>query len=117
MMKMYRDGLAKEKTFIPDSTTETKNTKLSYFDYDHSKKESLAEETLKGLYTSVDFEKDTWETDANKLLDWTTALDYDGYVENWQYLATSAPSGKFYRHVLKEIEKENVKEEGKSFLK
>lgn len=109
MMKMYRDGLAKEKTFIPDSTTGAKDSKVSYFDYNHSNQELLSD-NLKSLYTSVDFDKDTWETDANKLLNWTSGLDYDGYVENWQYLATSAPSGKFYRHLMKQIEKENITE-------
>ncbi|KAG2533266.1 hypothetical protein JM18_000545 [Phytophthora kernoviae] len=38
----------------------------------------------------VDFEDENWEAEAEEMFQWASALDYDGYVENWQELGQTA---------------------------
>ena len=40
----------------------------------------------------VEMPEDKFETYVDGLLEWSEALDYDKYTENWRLIATSAPS-------------------------
>lgn len=41
----------------------------------------------------VDFDNDDWEKDAAALLEWSSALDFDSYVDDWAAVGTSAGPG------------------------
>lgn len=38
----------------------------------------------------VDFDDESWETEAEEMFQWASALDYDAYVENWHELGRTA---------------------------
>ncbi|KAK3096865.1 hypothetical protein FSP39_004143, partial [Pinctada imbricata] len=77
MQKMYRDGLLHAKSDDPETV-------------------NLIEGAAAGMVATV--EKlgpdalEDWEVD--ELLDWTTSLNFDEYLNNWKDLATSAYSEK-----------------------
>lgn len=40
----------------------------------------------------IDFDSPDWEAEAEALLEWSTALDFDAYFAEWRVVGTSAPT-------------------------
>ena len=64
MKKMYETGLAKEREEVMMAT--------------------------EGKGVEIDFDSANWEEEVGVLLDWSQSLDYEGYMDDWQAIGTSA---------------------------
>jgi hypothetical protein len=71
MMKMYREGLAKERPEILAAAA--------------GRGGSMHMQQLE-----VDFDGDNWEEEAANLLEWSETLDFDSYLNEWTQIGTSA---------------------------
>ena len=71
MMKMYQEGLAKERPEVLAAAAGRG---------DHGSMLSRLE---------VDFEGDHWEEEAENLLEWSETLDFDSYLNDWTQIGTS----------------------------
>jgi hypothetical protein len=69
MMKLYKEGLASNK------------------DFPQGKKK-----TTKTIFRRR--KQDNWEEQAEELLEWSSALDFDEYLQEWTGLGTSGPSNQ-----------------------
>ncbi|CEG41987.1 IQ motif, EF-hand binding site [Plasmopara halstedii] len=69
MQKLYAQGLLSESTHLRH------------------------ENEHRSIAFDVDFDDEKWETEAEEMFQWASALDYDEYVNNWYDLGRTAATG------------------------
>eukprot|EP00644_Phytophthora_capsici_P015725 jgi/Phyca11/45708/gw1.44.78.1 len=74
MQKLYTQGLLTAASH-PEEQEEDENEKQPNVLFD------------------VDFDDDNWESEADEMFQWASALDYDEYVDNWLQLGRTAATG------------------------
>jgi len=88
MMKMYREGLAKERP------------------------EVLAAAAGRGgsmnMQLEVDFDGDNWEEEAENLLEWSNELDFDSYLNEWGQIGTSTDQRGKVDNMIEELSRSSL---------
>jgi hypothetical protein len=93
MMKMYQEGLAKERPEVLAAAAggQHYNTNLE-----------------------VDFNGEHWEEEAENLLEWSETLDFDTYLNDWTQIGTSADQRTNVDSLIDELSRSTLLDDSRS---
>ncbi|KAL3657706.1 hypothetical protein V7S43_017281 [Phytophthora oleae] len=78
MQKLYTQGLL---------------TATGHPEQDQDQDQEDQNEKQPSVLFDVDFDDENWESEAEEMFQWASALDYDEYVDNWHELGRTAATG------------------------
>ncbi|KAG7392390.1 hypothetical protein PHYPSEUDO_000798 [Phytophthora pseudosyringae] len=81
MQKLYAQGLLTAADHRPEHEQDE--------DEEDEDGKDQADKQPRVLF-DVDFDDENWEAEAEEMFQWASALDYDGYVDNWHELGRTA---------------------------
>jgi hypothetical protein len=97
MMKMYREGLAKERPEVLAAAAGRGGNDMNHgYMKDH---------------LEVDFNGDHWEEEAENLLEWSETLDFDSYLNDWKQIGTSTNQRSNVNHLIDDLSRSSLFED------